>query len=205
MRLARHSCAALLLSLLAACGTLAPPASGPGGPTQAQTARSYQDSIDLTGRLSVRYQGPTREEALHGNFNWTQTPERVSIALASPLGQTLALIEVTPSGALLTQAGHPPRAAPDADALTTATLGWPLPVAGLRDWLQGFAIGASGRRFIATPSNTTVTTRDGWHIVYAAWQDGDGMPQPKRIDLARLTEQAGEVSIRIVIDTWQAH
>ena len=121
---------------------------------------------------------------------------------------TIALIDVSPQGASLTQAGQPVRHAPDVDALTAQTLGWPLPVSGLREWLQGIAQTASGQRFVATPQQSEVVTRDGWQIRYANWQPDDTPPpqaRPKRIDLARNTQQAGDVSIRIAIDSWQEH
>ncbi|MFD2270583.1 lipoprotein insertase outer membrane protein LolB [Undibacterium arcticum] len=99
--------------------------------------------------------------------------------------------------------------AADVDALAADALGWPLPVAGLREWLQGFATNVDGRRFIASAQNDSVNTRDGWRIRYVSWQDepdrnGATITHPKRIDLARSTAQAGEVSMRIVIDSWQA-
>jgi len=187
--------------LLAGCASLAPPAVSP----ELAAARSYRDAIDLSGRLSVHYQNGGRDEALHGGFVWAQDPERTNITLLSPFGQTMAMIDVTPRGAILTQAGRPARAAADPDALAAQALGWPLPVAGLRNWLQGFGIDASGRHFVATPQAPDVATRDGWRIRYVDWQnDGPQAPiRPKRIDLARSTQQAGDVSIRIVIDNWQ--
>lgn len=209
---------ATLALALTGCANIAPP---PAVPTpvapesrQATPVRTYRDAIDLDGRLSVRYQRNGHEEAVHGSFTWAQTAHQATVTLLSPLGQTLATIEVTPDHSSLTQAGRPPRVAADVDALAADALGWPLPVAGLRDWLQGFAIDGSGHRVIATPSTTTTTvaTPDGWRIHYASWQNDDpaaGDPaahnHPKRIDLERSTAQAGDVSIRIVIDSWQAH
>ena len=80
-------------------------------------------------------------------------------------------------------------------------------MAGLRDWLQGFALDSQGRRFIAAPPATaSLTTLDGWGLTYAAWRDeSDNSPKnaPRRIDLTRSTAQAGNVEIRIVIDDWQ--
>ena len=204
-----------------------PTAAAPESP-HATPVRTYRDAIELNGRLSVRYQRNGREEALHGSFTWAQTARQATVTILSPLGQTLATIEVTPDHSSLTQAGRPPRVAADVDALAADALGWPLPVAGLRDWLQGFAIDGSGHRVIATPSTTTtVATAEGWRIHYASWQNdnltandpaagdsvtGDSVTgtqathnHPKRIDLERGTAQAGEVSIRIMIDGWQAH
>lgn len=193
--------------LLGGCATVPPPE--PDTARQAAiTTRPFHQSIEMSGRLSVRYQGRTREEALHGSFAWSQTPEVTTVTLLSPLGQTMAVINVSPDGATLQQGGQPLRSAPNVDALTAETLGWSLPVAGLRDWLQGFTIDSTGRHVAATPSSPQVTSNDGWRIHYAAWSEDNGQSahnRPKRIDLARTTEQAGDVSLRIVIDTWQPH
>lgn len=200
-RLARAAALALPL-LVAACATVPPP----GGTTvEHASERRFHDAIDISGRLSVRYQVNGRDEALHGSFNWSQTPARTIVTLLSPLGQTIAVIDVDADGATLRQAGRPTRTATDVDALTAETLGWPLPVSGLREWLQGFVVDASGKRHL---SDAQANSRDGWRILYAAWlEDNPSSPQnrPRRIDLARSTAQAGEVSLRIVIDTWQAH
>jgi outer membrane lipoprotein LolB len=161
--------------------------------------RQFHPFIDLTGRLSIRYQQDGRDEALHGNFMWSQKGTDTFITLLSPLGQTIATIQSNPTQSILTQANQIPRIASDVDSLVANTLGWPLPIAGLRHWLQGFATDANGNRFIAQPElSETVTTRDGWRLRYASWHDD---ATPKRIDLARMTEQVGDVSIRIVIDT----
>jgi len=201
----RFSLAALAL-LLAGCAGLSPRSTETPEAEQAMHSRPFQDTIDLTGRLSVHYQGPYKDEALHGNFSWTQQPTQTTVSLMSPLGQTLAVINLSPDGATLTQGGQPPRAAADVDTLTAETLGWPLPISGLRYWLQGFAIDAGGHRFVATPESSDIVTRDGWRLHYASWQDNtpSTAPQrPHRIDLERSTQQAGDVAIRIVIDTWQ--
>jgi outer membrane lipoprotein LolB len=192
--------AALLALPLFAAGCAGVPVTPPG--PQAEAQRSYHRSIDIGGRLSVRYQQNGRDEALHGSFTWNQRPELTEIALLSPLGQTLAEIRVTPAASSLTQAGQGTRIATDVDALAADALGWPLPVAGLREWLQGFSAG--GKRIPAGDGEGTAFTDSGWRIRYASWEPGaDGDLHPKRIDLSRSTAQAGEVSLRIVLDAWQ--
>ena len=154
--------------------------------------------------MSVRYQINGRDEALHGSFEWRQRPDATEVTLASPLGQTLAQIAITPAGATLTQAGQPPLSAADPDALAFQALGWPLPVAGLRDWLQGMVETAGGRRVAVSPQNdgAEIISADGWRLRYAAWEAGPE-PRPRRIDLSRSTAQAGEVALRLVIDNFQ--
>lgn len=191
--------------LLAGCATFDAPAPDVSSAAAQQAPpRAYHDAIELGGRLSVRYQENGRDQALHGSFTWMQTSDRTIVTLLSPLGQTIATIDIMPNQATLTQAGQAPRTAPDVDALTTAALGWPLPVSGLRDWLQGFAPDAEGRHVIASqPGASSVATSDGWRILYASWQEDVTPSHPKRIDLERNTVQAGDVAIRVVIDSWQ--
>ena len=179
----------LAAALLAGCAT--PP------PASSNRVAPYSESIELSGRISVNYQKDGKNESLSGKFNWQQSAARTGVSLASPLGQTIAVIEVTPGVARLTQGGQPPREAADIDALSAQALGWPLPVSGLRDWLQGHAVSLDGSRFRASPQHNSVTTRDGWRVNFVAWQDEAAqLPQPKRID----AERAGQVAIRIVID-----
>jgi outer membrane lipoprotein LolB len=192
-----------MAALLSSCATMSPPVQS----AHQQARRPFSQALDTGGRLSLRYQNGDKQEALHGSFTWNQDRDATTVTLLSPLGQTLAVITATADGATLTQSGQAPRSASDVDALTASALGWPLPIAGLREWLQGFATDRDGRQFIASPAAPEVVTKDGWHIVYAAWAEPDGKPteaRPRRIDLSRRTAQAGDLSLRIVIDSWQA-
>jgi outer membrane lipoprotein LolB len=189
------------LSLLVLAATLAGCATSNANLSRAPVG-DYRDTIDLAGRLSVNYRKEGRPESITGNFNWSQRPGRIDVSLASPLGQTIAAISVTPQQATLTQADRAPRTAKDIDTLTAQSLGWQLPVSGLRDWLQGYATDAEGKRFVASPANNSVYTRDGWRLRFVAWQDeGVAHPAPRRIDAERsATASSDELEIRIVID-----
>ena len=166
------------------------------------TVGAYRDSVELSGRVAVTYQKDGRRESSNGNFTWDQRGNAVDVTLVSPLGQTVATIQVTPGSATLIQAGQAPRSAADIDSLTQQALGWPLPVSGLRDWLQGYAVDAGGRRFAASPANNTVETNDGWRLRFISWQDEAApQPQPRLINAERSA--AGDIqdlAIRIVID-----
>lgn len=192
----------------AGCANLTPPAlTDSANHAKADSARTSRQNIELEGRLSLRYQQNHEDRSVHVSFVWTQTAEQTHVRLLSPLGQTIALIDIKPGLAVLTQSGQPPRSAGDANQLMTQTLGWPLPIAGLRDWLQGVTTDASGKACVAqAPANdgdgVTLTTRDGWRIQYLNWQAATpgGARMPKRLDLDRYTDQAGEIAIRLVID-----
>jgi len=173
------------------------------------TVGDYRETIDLAGRLSVNYQKDGRPESISGSFNWEQRPGTIDVTLMSPLGQTVAAINVTPGSATLTQGGEAPRTAADIDSLTQQTLGWPLPVSGLRDWLQGYAVDAQGQRFRASPASNSVTTNDGWRLRFVDWQDAAGgaaggasaAPVPRLIQAERAASgDIQDLAIRIVVN-----
>ena len=203
-------CIGMALGGCASLGLSGAPGTAPV--ENAQTlSRTYRDAIDINGRLAVRYQLNGSDQALDGKFTWAQESGRTLITLLSPFGQTLATIDVTPNGSTLLQAGQPPRQAADVDGLAAAALGWPLPVSGLHEWLQGFATDSQGLRRVARAEAVGdaayLKTADGWLLHYPTWETDAGPvgARPKRIDLQRMTSQAGNVSLRIVIDQWQPH
>jgi len=195
-RLSRLAAAALFGAALAGCATTHAPLANP----TAQVA-AYRDTIDLEGKLSANYERDGQPQSITVNFTWAQRPGSIDVALFSPLGQTVATVNVTPAAATLTQSGRAPLVEKDIDTLTAKTLGWTLPVSGLRDWLQGYAVEAGGKRFAASPARDNVVTADGWRLRFVDWQNGpDGQPVPRRIDAAHsATGTSGELEIRIVV------
>ncbi|GGC04834.1 outer membrane lipoprotein LolB [Pseudoduganella buxea] len=182
-------------ALLAGCATTAT------APLSTASVAPYNDVVDLAGRLSVNYIKQGKQESLSGKFAWHQQGPRTDVTLSSPLGQQIAAITVTPQEATYREGKEAPRSAPDIDTLSAQTLGWPLPVSGLRDWLQGYATAAGGQRFAASPARNKVTTQDGWKLEFVSWQEGSSPPRPRRIDAARgAGGDIEEVAIRIVID-----
>lgn len=196
----RYSPIFLLLLCLSIC--LSGCASAPRKPADNAPERRYHSDIQINGRILVRYQQNDKPQSLPGSFEWQQTSSDLTITLLSQLGQTIATIKQSATGASLQQAGQETRYASDIDSLLTDSLGWSLPVSGLRDWLQAFSRNPQGQRTaLAAQDNTEIDT-DGWHLRYATWDSGGNMTHPKRIDLQRTTLQAGELSLRIAIDQW---
>lgn len=181
----------------------------PDGMATSVLPHAYQEAVDISGRFTAQFQHNAKPESWSGSFTWAQTSQGTTVALQSPLGQTLATIVVDPGSATLIQSDQAPRHAANVDALAEQALGWPLPISNLRDWLQAYAVGSDGTRIMATPASTaTIVTRDGWRLNYLSWQDDNdvGMQNvPKRIDMERDTAEAGRVVMRLVITSWQIH
>jgi len=205
MQLRRRLLLALPALALSGCATVLPPPR-----VSSNTAAAlYRESLTLSGRISVRYQQNGENESLQGGFQWIQDAQTITLNLLSPLNQVLLRIEVMPNTARLLEAGKPPRSAPDIDALMLQTFGWSLPVGGMRGWLQGFSLDSAPPTAIVMPGMADappVTTRDGWKLSYVSWHDEAEarVTRPRRIDLERSTPEFGDMTIRIVIDSWQS-
>jgi len=201
MPIHRHIVLAVLAAALAGCATTATQSTG-GTSAAAAAAAPYRDTIELSGRLQVTYQKDGQPGSTNGGFEWSQRPGQVDVAFLNPLKQTVATISVTPQGATLTEAGRAPRTAQDIDTLTAQALGWSLPVSGLRDWLQGYATAAGGKRFVASPGNNNVVTQDGWRLRFVSWQTGaKGTQMPRNIVAERdAGANGGDLSLQIILD-----
>ena len=201
----------LRLATVLFCAALAACQTAPRAP--AGLALAYSESIDIGGRFTTQYEQYGKPQSISGSFEWNQTPQQTTVTLLSPLGQTVATITSTARGATMTQADRPPKSAANVDQLFADTLGWPLPVSNLRNWMQGQVVDNEGHYLSATPQLTDIIdTADGWRLQYVSWQDSEaaggpatGPAIPKRLNIERDTSYAGRVQMRLVISNWQPH
>lgn len=152
----------------------------------------------------MRYPEEGKTQSLQGKFLWTQQRDMTEIELYSPLGQTLLRLAIAPGQATLEAARGQRRTAANADALTRQALGWPLPVDGLRYWLQGFARTGQQVRAAVAPSGPDSFRSDGWLIRIAEWQAVGETAMPRRVDLERDDVLGGAIALRILIDDWRS-
>jgi outer membrane lipoprotein LolB len=155
-----------------------------------------RDSFEVSGRLSARH----GSDALAANFEWRHAGERDELQLASPLGQTIAVLSGDASSSRLQAADGRVLTATSWTRLTQDGLGWPLPVEGLKYWIQGTArAGADFSAEADAAGRASVLRQDGWTIVYQAYvQTDDGVSRP-----SRLTANYPEVELRLAVDRWQ--
>jgi outer membrane lipoprotein LolB len=188
--------AILMGQLLAGCTSMATK----DGLTTSTVPFQYQENLFIIGRINIQYQQDMEAKSVSGSFEWLQTESDTTITLLSPLGQTIATIKQNAFGATLQQGNEPLRSAQNVDTLLSETLGWPLPMASMRNWLQGYALNQHGQRASISAQDSGPMLADGWQLHFVSWQQEAEHIYPKRIDLARSTTQAGEVKLRIVID-----
>ena len=173
----------ILLLLVQGCTSI-----GPAVPALPTT-----DSFTLNGRLSVQH----GEETFSGSLNWVAHARRDELLFSNPLGQGIASLVRSTDGFVLTPAGKAPISADTADELTEKTLGFRLPLAGLRYWVQGHADPA--RPFDlrkARNGGLSQLMQDGWVIDYLQYREN----RPRKIHVTR-----DDLEIRLVIDEWQTN
>lgn len=173
----------LPLLLMQGCAGLKPT------PEQAQSTEFV-----IQGRFSVQY----GEEQMSGLLHWQADGARDELLLSSQLGQGLARITRNARGVTLARSGEADIVADDVEKLTQATLGFGLPLGGLRYWVQGKtepAAPSAGAAIAAYENGLLKQLRqDGWTIDYLQYREA----RPRKIHVWRDTLQ-----IRLVIDEWQ--
>ena len=180
---------------LAGCASTPPAANAPTG-AALQTAATHA----YHGRFAVRYDDRLgNPQNVYGNFDWLEHGDDVSLELRSPLGQTLAIVKSTPQTATLELPNRQPQYATDVGELMQNTLGFSLPLAGLRYWLLPTPAPATPAQTVRDPADTTHVKQirqDGWTIDYLAYADAPATGV-KRVNLVRATPP---LDIKLVLD-----
>ncbi len=159
----------------------------------------------LTGRVAVK----GGKESFSGGVQWRHVEAGDEILLLSPLGQTLAQIQLNPDGASLTTSEHQSYHAANVESLTEQVLGWHLPLEGLQYWVQGVNSPVTASEIDLDIDGRAVAIRqDGWDIDYSSYfpaqavhvtqtQSGAQAGRPRLLRLKR-----GDLQIKLVVDAW---
>lgn len=180
---ARVLFAVLLALALAGCATS--PATAPD--------RLY------TGRFSVVASTGDKRETVSGRFNVEVRGNRQRIDLATPLGTTVARIEVGPDGARASGPGVDEVRGPDADALTEQMLGWRLPVSGMSDWIEGRPAPGRPARVEREGTRPVLIEQDGWLVRLSEVFPVSGRPRLMVLERPASPLAPG-VILRLIVD-----
>ena len=203
------ACAALAL-LLSACATQ--PQKTAVATARASAVAEYQ------GRFAIHYADQNAQvKDAYGNFDWVEQADAVTLSLRNPLGSTLAIVVATPTSATLELPNQAPRTASNVEDLMQASLGFPMPVSGMRYWLKNQAAPASHAKTTTEASGRiSRIVQDGWQIDYLAFADsgsgaaaavdasaatGDHPAVVRRMNLTRLnTPVDSPLAVKLVIN-----
>jgi len=199
---AHHARRAALGATFAALVALAGCASQPRLPStsNATTSLTTQTSRAYHGRFAVEYVDQTGQQRnAYGDFDWREHDATVTLELRTPLGQTLAVVTASPAQATLELPNRQPLTADNVATLMQTSLGFALPVEGLRYWLQPSVAPTSRARTTADPqdpSRLSQIRQDGWTIDYVAYASAPATGV-KRVN---LTRDDPPLKIKLVLD-----
>ena len=145
---------------MGACATLlgcATPA-----PQPAPIAVSGPEQVHRwNGRLGLQVEDAP-SQSFYASFELTGDANAGSLALLTPIGSTVALLQWSPGTASLQQGAQaPPQRFASLDELAARATGTPIPVAALFDWLAGTSSPVPGwtADLSAQPDGRIVATR----------------------------------------------
>jgi outer membrane lipoprotein LolB len=168
---------------LAACATT------PSAPPE----RAYAGRFAATAALGEQ------RNSVSGLFTIEVRGTRQTIDLASPVGTTVARIEIEPGYARATGPQMQTASGPDADELVERVLGWRLPVTGLPDWIAGRPAPGRAARTQSDGERISVIEQDGWTIRLAEYSAATD--RPRRLVLERPSNGVDPaVTVRLVVD-----
>lgn len=170
-----------LLLLLAACAT------------PIVTKNPSQPAFGFNGRVAIKHQS----QRSNIGVNWLHGAEKDDILLLAPLGQTIGQIHLDEQGVMLNYGGKQYQAK-DAESLTERVLGWNLPVAGLRYWVQAeSAVGRAAQIERNAAGQVILLRQDGWEIHYVKYASDNHDALPQRVELRR-----DDIELTVLIDEW---
>ncbi len=181
-------CGCAVLLGLSGCAT-APVAQAP-----AHLNAHPVSAFELDGRIALRY---GRESSL-ANIHWQHTPARDTLALSTPLGQTVAVLIRDSTGVTLTDSGGHIHTASSLEDLTGQLLGWRLPLQDLTYWVAGSAIPQLPYR-VNTDSATGMIelAQSDWLVTYKRWTMAEGKELPDNL----VVSGAG-VTVHLIVGEW---
>lgn len=180
--------------LLSGCATVGPIDAQKAGAARA-TQRAQLERIaqfTIHGRASVS--GPSSGSV---SLTWHQAHQDFDLHVSGPLGVGAMSMAGTPHEVKV-RAKDRAYVTKDPEGTFRDTLGWSLPLAGLRYWM--LSLPAPGSDFTETldqSGRVQTLMQDGWSLSYTDYVATQHYELPRRLALAR-----DDVKIRVVVDTW---
>lgn len=186
----------LLLGILTACGSIAPPAVVNSNWEKQREALTNLDSWQLRGRVNVRY----NDESNTPRIRWMQQNVEYHIRLWGTFNAGNTIIVGRPGFVTLEQGGDVLTASSPED-LILQQLGYELPVSYLEHWVKGIpAPGSPADLNFNDLDQLTVLQQDGWTVSYSDMRQYDELSLPREVI---VTRPKNDIRLRFVGLNWQ--
>ena len=194
----RRLAVTLLAVLAVACSPRPTPTPvSPDPETAWQVRRSSLAALTnwtATGRVIVK----TEERGWKATLNWVQRDGAYRIRLTAPLGQGTVQLSGDDRGVVMRTSDERMYWARDPETLLLDTVGWSVPVEGLRYWMRGLdAPDTPSTAHLDDLGRLDNLAQSGWVIEYERYTDVRPVELPAKLVLANE-----RVDLRIVINRW---
>ena len=192
MRAARVAVASSAILVLAAC---------------ASVERPREFELTRSGRFALTAAwgegDAARRESTNGRFTLHAGQGRQILDLASPIGNTVARVQLDAAGATLTTpaggGGMQEVRSGDVESLTQEVLGFRLPIGGLADWIQGRPASSPAPESVeGDPRRPESFVQNAWRVRVA--ERTDAGPRRLLLDYPAVgTPPAGTPTVRVTL------
>jgi outer membrane lipoprotein LolB len=187
--------AAAVLSLLAGCATLPPPAAEGDWPARRQALQAL-DAWSLDGRIAVA----AGDDGYSGGLSWTQAGEHAEVAFSGPMGGEALAIRVEGDALDVTLRGET-YSGEDARRMIEERIGrgQALPVTEMRYWLVGApAPGAPYQETLGDDRRLASLSQSGWQVRYDRYEEVGALSLPGRLEM-----KTEGLRLRVVASDWR--
>lgn len=186
-----------LAALVTACATVPEPVAEPERVwAQRQAQLADLSNWSAYGRLAIR----SEKEAWSITVHWTQRGEAYRIRFNAPLGQGSMELAGNADGVSLRTHKNEVFTAGDPETLLLDTVGWRIPLSGLRYWLigrteagapvDGLDLDVAGR--------LQHLEQSGWQVDYLRYGQVGSLELPTKVFL-----ENARLSARLVVSHWE--
>lgn len=149
----------------------------------------------LQGRVGVQ----SEREGVSASVRWVENAGQYRLRLIGPLSQGSYELEGGPDGVLLRTPEGQSLTAENPEGLLQSTLGWTLPVAGLRYWIRGIPAPGSEPAQLRLDESGRLTdvSQDGWRISVLRYTSLQGVDLPQKIFM-----ESAKLKLRIAVQSW---
>ncbi len=140
------------------------------------------EPFEFNGRLAVK-QGRYHDTT---GVHWTHRQTRDDIILLGPLGYTIGRIHSDANGATLEDVYGQRNAAVDAETLMQKSVGWAVPLTGLRYWLVAAPAPEGEFTLERNPDGqVSALNQQGWEIRYPRYATAKPDALPLELNISR--------------------
>lgn len=146
-----------------------------------------------TGRFSLQTEVYGHADRNSGNFKFSVKENASELSLYGPLGITVAEIYEDDSSARIKRPDEPTVTANNIEELMRQTVGFPIPVRELTEWLNGRPIPGKNFRILEKTDHLEKFSQGGWLV--SVFKNGG---RPTKIEI-RNAEPTADFSIKLIL------